>query len=137
MSAKYFIPLTVLLTFASAANGLNCYVCSGSPTSDCAKGVESSMGLRDCHTPRIPFYVLENDLDEDGGRLQSVCLKFTLTNYDPNLVVRNCGIFRQGVDPCNFLKRKLRLKSCTSCSEDKCNLRNEEEIISVFHTRTR
>ena len=124
MHLKQLFLVFVLLGIINAGHSLKCYICSGSPSSDCGKSKEASMVLHQCHTPRLPIHTIALS---DTGNFEVVCLAVTLSNFTPNLVERNCGIFPADSDPCTVLKKKLHVASCKSCTTDKCNLRSEDE----------
>lgn len=95
------------------------------------------------------------DLNElNRPRLQVVCFKllisgnclfFTLfcqkiiflflyvIGYQPDIVLRSCGVLPANVDPCSYMKLFKKIEDCTSCKTDLCNQGSDDKYDPVVN----
>ncbi|KAF5278504.1 hypothetical protein FQR65_LT15675 [Abscondita terminalis] len=104
----YLVALTAL-TF-SAGDALNCYVCSGSDSSDCYRGEQESLVLYDCDI--LP-----------GNQTAAMCYSLLVKLGQALLAQRSCGYSQEGESPCEqFISNGFgEVIRCSDCKDNLCN----------------
>ncbi|KAF5288497.1 hypothetical protein FQA39_LY15426 [Lamprigera yunnana] len=115
----------------NCCTALQCYICAGSKTSDCAKGVTSSMALGNCSLPanehisnfNLMLTAGYTNLNSSGPKIQAVCIRATANVLQTKIFERGCVILPKDIDPCKFLEEHANFENCRACNRDKCNVR--------------